>query len=143
MTDNDRANYQRILGGYPIISLTLLGFHLTVTIAGLAGFFALMASTLNSNNKPYLVALLGALVFFVTLMLYLMWLREHWLKDQAVDELKASGLRFPEQSRPWYAGLVTAVHNVFYLVSFGFWAVLFFIAVSNPQWLLGKFNVGA
>jgi hypothetical protein len=143
MTSEDRANYQRILAAYPTISLTLLGFHVTVTIAGLAGIFALMAGTLYTVNKLYWVSLLVVLLLFVTLMLFLMWLREHWLKDQAVDELKASGLRFPEQLRPWYAGLVTAMHTIFYLGAIGGWAILLLIAEWNPQLLLGKFGASA
>jgi hypothetical protein len=140
MTPEDLANYQRILAGYPTISFTLLGFHLTATIGGLAGFFALMAGPVLTQHKAYWVSLLSALVAFVTLMLYLMWLREHMLKDQAVEDLKASGLRFPEPTRPWYAGLVTAMHTGFYAGALALWIALFLLAVGNPQWLLGKFS---
>jgi hypothetical protein len=138
MTPEDRANHQRILAGYPTISFTLLGFHLTVTIAGLAGFFALMVGSLQ--HKLYWVSLLSALVAFVTLMLYLMWFREHRLKDRVVDDLRASGLRFPEVTRPWYAGLVTTMHTLFYVGAFALWVLAFFVAAWNPQWLLGKFS---
>jgi hypothetical protein len=76
-------------------------------------------------------------------MLYLMWLREHWLKDDAVNELKASGLRFPEQTRPWYAGLVTTMHTLFYVGAFALWIAVFVLGVWNPLWLLGKFSASA
>jgi hypothetical protein len=140
MTPEDFANYQRILAGYPTISFMLLGFHLTVTIAGLAGFFALMAGPLLPQHKAYWVSLLAALVAFVTLMLCLMWLREHWLKDQAVEDLRNSGLRFPESIRPWYAGLVTTVHSLFYVGSFAWWVAVFCLAAWKSQWLMGKFG---
>lgn len=137
MNDRDFNNYQRILTGYPPVSFALLGFHLTGTIAGLAGLFTLAQS--QPSIKVYWVPALCVLLAFVTLMLGLMWIREHALKDQAVQELRDAGVRFPETAA--WTGLVTSMHKLFYVLSFLFWVSLALLKWVNPQWLLSRFGV--
>ncbi len=139
MQDRDFNNYQRILSGYPPLSFTLLGFHLTVTIAGLAGLFALTQSHMPSQQKAFWVPALAVLVAFVTLMLWLMWFREHTLKDQAVLDLRKEGVRFPVT--PAWTGVVTAMHTIFYLLGVVLWSSLAVIGIANPQWLLSRFGL--
>jgi hypothetical protein len=139
MKDSDFNNYQRILSGYPPLSFTLLGFHLTVTITGLAGLFALMQSRMPPQQIAFWVSALAILAAFVTLMLWLMWFREHTLKDQAVEDLHKDGLRFPET--PAWTGVVTAMHTTFYLFGVVLWGGLAVIEMANPQWLLNRFGL--
>jgi len=139
MNDKDFNNYQRILSGYPPLSFTLLGFHLTATIAGLAGLFTLMQSQMSSPQKVFWVSALSLLLAFVTLMFWLMWFREHRLKDQAVDDLRKEGIRFPV-TLAW-TGVVTIMHGLFYFFGFSLWVAIAAIGFSNPAWLLSKFGL--
>jgi hypothetical protein len=139
MNDRDFHNYQRVLSGYPPVSFTLLGFHLTATIAGLAGLFTLMQSQMLFPQKAFWVSALAVLLAFVTLMLWLMWFREHKLKDQAVKDLRNEGIRFPV-TLAW-TGVVTIMHGLFYLFGFVLWVSLAAIGFANPQYLLSKFGL--
>lgn len=139
MNDKDFDNYQRILSGYPPVSFTLLGFHLTATIAGLAGLFTLMHSQMLSPQKVFWVSALSLLLAFVTLMLWLMWFREHRLKDQAVEDLRKEGIRFPV-TLAW-TGVVTIMHGLFYFFGLALWVGVAAIGFANPQWLLNKFGL--
>ncbi|BAV33441.1 hypothetical protein SCL_1128 [Sulfuricaulis limicola] len=139
MQDRDFYNYQRILSGYPSISFMLLGFHITVTIAGLAGLFVLMRSDIPPQQIISWVTVLAFLITFVTVMLWLMWFREHILKDQVVTELLKEKVRFPETTA--WNGVVTAMHTGFYMLGIVFWGSLIVVAIANPQWLLKKFGL--
>lgn len=139
MNDKDFDNYQRILAGYPPLSFTLLGFHLTATIAGLAGLFALMQSQMLSPQKVFWVSALSLLLAFVTLMLWLMWFREHRLKDQTVEDLRNEGIKFPV-TLAW-TGVVTIMHGLFYFLGFALWLGIAAIGFACPEWLLSKFGL--
>lgn len=139
MNDKDFDNYQRILSGYPRVSFTLLGFHLTTTITGLAGLFALMQSQMLSPQKVFWASALSVLLAFVTLMFWLMWFREHKLKDKAVEELRNEGVRFPT-TLAW-TGVVTIMHGLFYFFGLTFWVSFTVLGIANPQWILGKFGL--
>jgi len=130
MNERDFNNYQRILAGYPPLSFTLLGFHLTTTIAGIAGLFAIAQSHMSIHQKTLWISSLAVLACFVTFMLWLMWFREHTLKDQAIKDLRGDDVRFPETPR--CTGFVTAMHNSFYFLGITFWIV---VAVC-PYWFL-------
>ena len=54
-----------------------------------------MQSQMLSPQKMVWVSELSLLLAFVTLMLWLMWFREHKLKDQAIEDLHKEGIRFP------------------------------------------------
>jgi hypothetical protein len=83
------------------------------------------------------VSALAILAAFVTLMLWLVWFREHTLKVQAVEDLRKEGLRFPET--PGWTRVVTVMHSVFYLFGVVLWGGMAVIGMSNPQWLLNGF----
>jgi hypothetical protein len=85
------------------------------------------------------VSALAVLLAFVTLMLWLMWFREHKLKDQTVEDLRNEGIRFPV-TLAW-TGVVTIMHGLFYLFGFVLWVSLAAIGFANPQCLLSKFGL--
>ena len=68
------------------------------------------------------------------LMLGLVWYREHALKDQAVGDLKESGIRFP--STPRWKGVATAMIMGMLFGSAFIWLVLLVAAIFAPEILV-------
>ena len=122
MNDHDFANCQRILSAYPAQSMALLGFYISVSIAGGAGLFALTQSELSAVEFRNWTLALSTICLFVSVMLWAIWCREHALKDQAISEVKAAGVCFP--STPKWTGIATAMITLFFALGTIAWLFL-------------------
>ena len=138
MNDRDFANYQRIMAAYPAQSMALLGFYISVSIAGGAGLFALTQAQISASEFRGWALALSILCLFVTLMLWAIWFREHALKDQAVSEVKAENVRFP--STPNWTGVATGMITVFFLSGGLVWLVLLVSLLCKAQFVLNLHN---
>ncbi len=115
-SDRDFQNYQRILTQQHHFSTSLQNIMAILQPAGIVGLYTVR------ENYPFSL-LLSALMIFATSLLFVQWFREHHLKNQAVQDQKTVGIRFPET--PKFDGVTGLAWIFFFVIAIGLWLVLF------------------
>jgi len=139
MNPQDFENYQRILSSYPATSLTVTGLFLTFSASAFGGIFAIAVSDLGLEQKWSWLLALGLLILFITIALFIIWYREHKLKDQAVEDLKSVGIKFPETKR--WTGLTTNMLMTLFLFATICWLMFITVAVVKAEILLRSYGL--
>ena len=117
MAEQDFANLQRILASYPATSRSIVGFYISVNLAGVAGLYSL-----GDDHKW--ASCLSILCWYVSILFCLMWYREHITKKKTITMLKEAHVTFPDDTD--LKGSVTCAT----LIGFGFGILFWPIVVG-------------